>query len=245
MLMILQANGPGNNNGLDQNPPAPTGGGFARSVVELYNNTNATINFDLTPHFLHIHNSTEWTSVIKLTGSVSARSSFLVVDNTDENTSTSDVNTYNTNPTPRAILPVADQYAPFVLVNNVVIVALMRTGDDLGNRVNPFNNPTFADYYVDLLGEGSQNIRSGDPHIYETAAEGGNGQSRPQGPRRESLTDTYSNKVDFSQVDFPGHVGSRGMADTELYKFWPRDSTMGPWDPITGLPAMHPQITVP
>jgi hypothetical protein len=222
MLMILQANTYGNDNG--------GGGGFARSIVELYNNTGDEIDFDTDDYFLHIRNSTSWITVIKLEGKVPAKSSFLVVDNTETASN-------NTNATPRANLPTADQYAPFVFANNAVIVALMRTGEDLGSA-NPFTNPDFEADYVDMLGSGSSNSQN----IFETSNAD---QSRPQSPRRTSLTDTDNNGTDFEQIDFRGTGAGNGMLDSELYKYWPRNSTMGTWNPITGTPQIDPAVATP
>ena len=225
-LMILQANTYGNNNGMDQTPPSPTGGGFARSLVELYNNTGTAIDLNAGNYYLHIGTAGAWTNAIKLTGSVPAHSSFLIVDNTDPGVAGT-----NMNATPRAILPEADQSENFVINNKDFKVAVLKNQSTLSVD-NPFGNPGLTSDYVDMLGVGTANG-------YEGAAAKA---SRPQGPRRVSLVDTNSNISDFQQADFRGRTasGKQGIADAELYKFWPRNSSSGVWDPISGMPVINP-----
>jgi hypothetical protein len=227
-LMILQANRFGNDNGLDQDPPAPTGGGFPKSLVELYNNTDEDIDLVDGNYYLHIgNNSTEnngWTYVIQLTGIIPAKSSFLIVSN----------NADEVNDTPRALLPTADQEADFRFTNGQLKVAVLKNQSALLTVNNPFTEESLESDYVDMLGAGG----SGVTGFENTRAS----ISAPQGPRRTSLTDSNNNGADFAQVDFRGNIGNRGMPDGELYKFWPRNSDEA-WDPITGLPAIHPKIT--
>ena len=218
MLMILQANTYGNDNG--------GGGGFARSMVELYNNTNEAIDLTAGNYYLHIGDA-EWTDVIKLEGIVPAKASFLIVDNTPTAAD-------NTNSTPRAILPTADQEAPFVLGNTTFKIALMRNQPQTLSVANPFSDTDLQADYIDMLGAGN-NTTTG----FETARAG---QSRPQAPRRTLLADTDNNSADFTQVDYRGTNVGNGMQDSELYKFWPRNSTMGAWNPITGLPQADPAV---
>ena len=208
-LLILQANTHGNDNG--------GAGGFATSLVELFNNTDTIIDLDAGNYFLHIGNSTQWTNVIQLQGVIPAQSSFLIVSDNPQNF------------TPRAELPEPDQVAEFTLVNNGFKVAVLREISLLGVN-NPFADTSLVLYYVDMLGvEGSSGFEG-------QAAQ----QSRPQGPRRTSLLDTDNNRADFSQADFRGELlGNSRTPDTLLYRIWPRNSS-APWDPITGLPAIHP-----
>ena len=208
MLMILQANTYGNDNG-----GGPSG--FLKSLVELYNNTNAAIDFDTDDYYLHIGNAADWTHQIKLTGSVPARCSFLITAANDAQTLT----------TGRAVLPAEDQEADFVLGNSGFKIALMKNRATL-SVANPFGNAGLSADYVDVLGVAGTNG-------YETAAAA---QSRPQVPRRTSLTDTDDNSADFAQADY--RYGR--LADDQLYKFWPRNSAAGAWDPISGDPAVHP-----
>jgi len=208
-LLILQANTHGNDNG--------GAGGFATSLVELFNNTNTTIDLDAGNYFLHIGNATQWTNAIQLRGVIPAQSSFLIVSDNPQNT------------TPRAVLPEPDQMATFSLVNSGFRVAVLREISSLDVN-NPFTDASLAPYYVDMLGvEGSS--------AFETQAAQ---QSRPQGPRRTSLVDTDNNHADFSQADFRGELlGNNRTPDNRLYRIWPRNSSE-PWNPITGLPAIHP-----
>jgi hypothetical protein len=202
-LMILQANTYGNDNG--------GGGGFPSSLVELYNNTDAAIN--LTNYYLHIGSAAAWTHVIALTGSIPAKSSFLVVSTSDHSTSGQ-----------RDLLPAADQGADFAIANTNFKIALMRNQSSILSVDNPFGEQSLTNDYVDMLGTGTANG-------YETATASA---SRPQGPRRTSLTDTDNNRNDFTQIDYRGTSAGNGMADSELYKYWPRNAAGGAWNPITG-----------
>jgi len=208
-LLILQANTHGNDNG--------GAGGFAASLVELFNNTGAAIDLDAGNYFLHIGNATQWTNAIRLRGVIPAQSSFLIVSENPQN------------PTPRAVLPTPDQMAEFTLVNDGFKVAVLREIASLSVN-NPFMDASLAPYYVDMLGV------SGSSGFETQAAQ----QSRPQGPRRTSLLDTDNNYADFSQADFRGELlGNNRIPDNQLYRIWPRNSST-PWNPITGLPAIHP-----
>ena len=223
-LMILQANTFGNNNNLDgAKPPAsPTGGGFPVSLVELYNNTNETIDLDSDNYYLYIGDASSWTYKIKLEGLIPVHCSFLIVTN----------NTSEINQTPRAILPQADQTADFRISNNNFKVALMKNRATL-SAANPFTDTSLKADYVDMLGVGTTNG-------YETAAAS---TSRPQGPRRTSLVDTDNNAADFAQADYRGYNGvSTGMPDNELYKYWPRNAAAGAWNPITGDQPINPAL---
>jgi len=231
-LMILQANTYGNNNGMSNG--SPTGGGFARSIVELYNNSDIPINLGTDNYYLHIGNNTEWTNVIKLTGTIPAYSSYLIVDNTEPATTG---NTGNSNITPRATLPTADQSAAFVLVNNSFRIVLMKNQNALLSVANPSVETSLFSNYIDMLGAGSDNTAGFEA---DKAA-----QSRPQGPRRKSLDDTNNNFDDFKQTDLRGRTGSNGVDNDQLFKIWPRNSTAGAWNPITGLPEVHPTIPSP
>jgi hypothetical protein len=205
-LMILQANTYGNDNG--------GGGGFGKSLVELYNNTNTAVNFNNDVYYLYIGNATDWTHTIKLEGIVPARSSFLIVTN----------NAGEVNATPRAALPAADQEADFAIINNDFKIALLKNQSTL-SVANPFTEESLSDDYVDMLGVG-------DTNGFETQAAQ---QSRPQCPRRITLIDTDDNRADFARADYRGILtGNNGMPDEELLKYWPRNSAAGAWDPITG-----------
>ena len=211
-LMILQANTFGNNNG--------GAAGFARSLVELYNNTDAAINLTSGNYYLHVGNATAWTDVIKLEGTIPAKSSFLIVDNTMPAVTGS---SGNFNATPTAPLPAADIDAPFVLSNSGFKIALMRNQSAVLSVDNPFTETSLSANYVDMLG-----VISGT-NGFETAVAQ---QSRPQCPRRVSLADTDNNSKDFAQVDYR----NSNVPASELYKYWPRNSSNGQWNPITGEP---------
>ena len=229
-LMILQANIRGNNNGL---PNSPTGGGFARSLVELYNNTNNGI--DLSDYSLHVGQVDNWAVRIPLSGTIPAQCSFLIVSNAAESS-------YSVNATPRASLPVADIEADFIIglnaagtnVGNNWKIALMVNQSAILNVANPFTEVSLAANYVDMLGIGDNTITG-----FEGSRASG---SAPQGPRRKNLSDTDNNANDFGQVDYRGRTGSNGVDDDQLYKIWPRNSAAGAWNPVTGLPAVHPTV---
>jgi hypothetical protein len=195
--------------------------GFKYSLVELYNNTNDAITLTGN-YYLHIGNATAWTYQIPLTGTVPSKCSFLIV-------STSDVNSNN----PRAALPTEDQSYAFVIINNNFKIALMRNQSAALSVNNPFGDAGLSADYVDMLGCGTTNG-------YETTA--ANAPSRPQGRRRTSLTDTDVNKDDFGNVDYRVYSGSNGMPDSDLYKYWPRNTAAGAWNPITGLPKIDPVV---
>jgi hypothetical protein len=214
-LMILQANTYGNTNG---GFPA----GLPKSLVELYNNTDAAINLNAGNYYLHIGNATAWTHQIKLTGTIPAQCSYLVVT----------TNAGEVNATPPAILPAADQEADFVIVNNSFKIALLKNQSALSVN-NPFTDAGLSADYVDMLGVGSN---SSGINGFETAAFAN--QSRPRVPRRISLTDTDNNSIDFSDVDYRGG----NIKTDDLYKYWPRNTAAGEWNPITGMPQVDPAI---
>jgi len=215
-LMILQANTFGNaNNSTD-------GSGFPRSLVELYNNTNVTIDLTADNYYLHIGNATNWTYAIKLTGSIPAKCSFLIVDNTiPEVTGGSG----NMNATPRAPLPVADQSYNFIISNDGFKIALLRNQAALSVD-NPFTEAGLSSDYIDMLGVGTaaQNTNG-----YETARFANQG--RPQVPRRINLDDTDNNSEDFKSVDYRN---TNPISNEALLKVWPRNSAAGKWNPMTG-----------
>ena len=201
-LMILQANTYGNDTG-----------GFDKSLVELYNNTDAAIDLTAGNYYLHIGNATAWTFQIKLTGTILSKHSFLIVTN-----NSSDFNG-NARAAHLPAFPSADQEANFKIINSDFKVAVLKNQATLSVN-NPFVDPGLADDYVDMLGVGAANG-------YETIPAS---TSRPQPPRRTSLVDTDNNKTDFAQWD----SRSTGVSATELLIRWPKNSAYGPWNPITG-----------
>jgi len=232
-LMILQANIRGNDNGLDQTIPSPTGGGFARSIVELYNNTDDDI--DLSNYSLHIGKVDDWITRVPLSGTIGAKCSFLIVSNSADSA-------YSLNATPRALLPAADLEADFIIglndagtnVGNNWKIALMVNQPAILAVANPFTDSSLTANYVDMLGVGNNTITG-----FEGSRASG---SAPQPPRRKTLVDEDNNGTDFDQTDLRGRTGNRGIDDDQLYKIWPRNSDSGEWDPITGLPEVHPTI---
>jgi len=214
-LMILQANTYGNTNG---GFPA----GLPRSLVELYNNTDVAINLNTGNYYLHIGTATAWTYQIKLTGTIPAKCSYLIVT----------TNAGEVNATPPARLPTADQEADFVIGNNGFKIALLKNQSTLSVN-NPFTEANLSADYVDMLGVGSN---SSGINGFETTAFAN--QSRPRVPRRISLTDTDNNSIDFSDIDYRGG----NIPTIDLYKYWPRNASSGAWNPITGLPQIAPTV---
>ena len=226
-IIILQANRSGNNNG--------GGGGFPNSLVELFNLTNAPITLTGN-YFLHIGAgtgnaatpATTWNYVIPLSGTIPAGSSFLVVSSTD---------TYHLF---RADLPAANQTAEFNFhTANHWTVALMTRSESFTG--NPFTDEALWPYYVDMLGAGN-NAFSETASASTSQPQG----SRRGGPNRTGLVDTNNNSANFGQIDFRGQwTGTNGMPNANLYRFWPRNSIAGAWNPITGYPEVHPTVRHP
>ncbi|MDR2580477.1 MAG: CotH kinase family protein [Fibromonadaceae bacterium] len=215
-LMILQANTHGNNNN------EATGSGFPRSAVELFNNSEQTIDLGAQGYYLHIGRTSRWFYSIKLEGKIPAKSSFLIAGNI-------------MNATPRAALPAADIYYDFEIPNDSFTIALMRTPTLAPlSEGNIWNADELPDFYGDMLG-------IGNTAGFETAVAAN--QSRPRIPRRSSLIDTDNNSADFTDIDTRSGVlqETRQRPSNEvLYRFWPRNSGMGAWDPMSGYPRFDP-----
>ena len=227
-LLIFQANRAGNDSG--------GASGFPKALVELYNNTSGTIDLTTGNYYLFIGSATAWTYTIKLEGNIPAKSSFLIVSLSDFNTAG---NYPDLTPVGRAILPTPDMIADFNFpTTNNWKVALMKNLSTLTVN-NPFTETSLAQNYIDMLGAGNTGNGFETARCYPV--------TQPQGPRRNSLTDTDHNNNDFSQVDYRGRwpSGGNGMPNEDLYKFWPRNSTSGPWNPISGFPAIHPTVRNP
>jgi len=223
-LMILQANTFGNNNG-----------GYESSMVELYNNTNASIDLNAGNYYLHIGEGSStttnngWTYVIELTGTIPPHCSYLI-----RTSNTSDM--FNT----PYLLPTADQIGvdpatDFRIINDNFKVAVIQNQSSFLTVDNPFTGDGGQPIagYVDMLGVGNA-----------TGFEGRAGAtSKPQPPRRTSLVDYNDNIDDFAQFD----SRSSGVPANQLYKYWPRNISGGAWDPITGnaLPANTTPVAGP
>ena len=208
-LMILQANTYGNNNN----------GGFSKSLVELYNNSDNEV--DLDGYYLHIGNNNSWTYQISLAGQkIPAKKSFLIVSDSEDVANTS------------ADLPTEDLSADFVIINDTFKIALMRNNRSTLSVDNPFGDESLAADYVDMLGVGN------GTNGYEGAV--ATGQSRPRPVRRSSLLDSDNNADDFVALDYRPNQANR-ITTPDFYKYWPRNAQMDEWDPITGLPEVQPQ----
>ncbi|MCL2410748.1 MAG: InlB B-repeat-containing protein [Treponema sp.] len=219
-ILILQANTFGNTN-------HNSGSGLHKSAVELFNNNDFPVDLTGGNFFLHIGTATAWTYSIKLEGIIPANSSFLVVSNDPGEVN---AGTY-------ALFPTPDQEYNFTIANEDFKVAVLRNMPTL-SVLNPFTvyGPyTDGGNYIDMLGIGS------------AAAEGtsfpSGDRSRPRVPRRNSLTDTDNNAADFTDVDYRN--ANWANVTSVLYRYWPRNSAMGAWNPMTGLPRMDPVLRIP
>ncbi|MCL2762160.1 MAG: CotH kinase family protein [Treponema sp.] len=192
---------------------AATDGAITRSFVELYNNTNNPINLDT--YSLQYANTvgTNW-SVINLTGTIPAKSSYLVRGPLGTITADS-----------RLYIETADQTInDFTLSNRNFKVALMANQKQL-TVTNPFDMPGgTAEGYVDLLG--ARNAGSDDIDAYETAL--AQIISKQAAARRSSLTDTDNNSADFIRIDYR----ASGTTNAEVTQFRPRTSANGAWFPF-------------
>jgi hypothetical protein len=218
-LFILQANSQGNANGL--------AAGFPLTVIELYNNSDTPINLAHYTLFAGVNNNSAlnngWTvsvefNSVEFNTIIPAKSSYLIVGG-------------GINGTPRAALLKPDFEASTISLNAAPIsgvfkLALMRGRAPL-TEADPRDH---EDRYIDMLVVGNA------AGITNGVAE----RSTPQGPRRTSLVERKYEQVDYRGQLAPATLATIGMPDNELYKFWPRNSAAGPWDPISGSPAIHP-----
>jgi hypothetical protein len=203
---------------------ASTDGAISHSFVELYNNTAAPIN--LSTYSLQYANGTKvetgatedeaWEK-IDLSGAVQPYHSFLILGNK------------GTGAEPRLLIE--DAYGningDFALSNRAVRIALM-SNRNLLNVQNPFDTNgtgTKAAGYVDMVG--AVNDQTDQILGYEFAPAR---LSKQQAPRRQFLSDTDNNSVDFTPVDYR----STGISDAELPRVRPKNHAYGAWDPVTG-----------
>ena len=214
-ILILQANIAGNNNN------SALGSGLHKSAVELYNKSNHDIDLTAGNYYLYIGTATAWTYTIKLEGLIPAGCSFLVA---------SAMGGDELNATPPALFPVPDQEADFAISNGHFKIAVIKNQAAL-SAANPFAESSLWADYVDMFGVG--NAAAEDTPFPSSD------QSKPRVPRRTSLTDTNNNSADFKDVDYRSSA-SPVMTFGELYKYWPRNAELGPWDPMTGLPKIDP-----
>ncbi|MDR0303373.1 MAG: CotH kinase family protein [Chitinispirillales bacterium] len=201
-LLILQAG-------------AATDGAISNSFVEIYNNTDQKVS--LTGKYsLQYANATGtgW-NVIKLTGTIPAKSSFLIRGKTGTPTGS------------RTIVDYDQDVADFTLGNKNFKVVLMGNQNKL-TVANPFDmDEQIAMDYVDMLGAvdtaGADNI---DGYENELVV----GMTKNFAVRRVSLTDSDNNKNDFETVDYrPANTN-----DDNYAKYKPKSRCYGAWDPVSG-----------
>ncbi|MDR1868533.1 MAG: hypothetical protein LBQ82_00955 [Treponema sp.] len=224
-LMILQVFGMHANN-----DSAPT-----HSFIELYNNTNETIN--LSAYSVHWANGNSsnanaptekdvWHK-INLTGSISAKNSYLilgpqVVDATTIADSTANGKLNLTTTT-------ADvTSATFLMSNRSYKVALMSNQTDLA-VANPWGNAACIDLVSAINTSGTDSVTAAKGAADLTAvnaSSGGNKTiSKQKSFRRVSLTVSDNTLADFSSVQYSS------VSDDDIAKFRPRSTSAGVWTP--------------
>jgi hypothetical protein len=209
---------------------AATDGNISHSFVELYNNTNDSI--DLGSYSLQYAAGTkvasgetedgDWVK-IDLTGkTIQAGHSFLVLGKKGTMTGPA--------------LSITDNYGDindgdFELSNRAVKVALM-SNQTLLTVQNPFDTDgsgTKAAGYVDMIGVINDNTDQIFGYEGTTAPDGtGLRITKQVGVRRSSLSDTDDNSADFAGFTY----SSASAADIEIKR--PKNHAYGAWNPITG-----------
>ncbi|UKS26050.1 choice-of-anchor I family protein [Paenibacillus sp. HWE-109] len=175
---------------------------------------------------------------LDLTGTIKARSSFLVLGQATGSAAPKFnlTNTY-------------DQMWSGRFINNKGLkVALLsnQTKLDMSNK-NPFANDPKPAGYVDMLGTGSNdgdntNVLT-DIDGYEVDYPKGDteGTSKQKGVRRKTLNDTDNNKLDFAQFDITG----TGTTDQDRAAKGPKYGAYGPWGELgfstISLPVAYEQ----
>jgi len=216
-LLILQAYGSSN-----------TAAGASHSFVEIYNNSDETINLDGIRLFFAsgvrgtgVTQDENWRS-IGLNGTIAPKTSFLILGLRESDgarlqipNNSGDINNNDLR-----------------LSNRSFKVALIRSGNQNYqlNVQNPFTMDgagTTAQGYIDMLGAANDRTGSNPDNIfgYETTPARN---SASEAPRRRTLVDTDNNAYDFESIRYA--VG--GISDVELEFFRPKNRAYGAWNPI-------------
>ena len=224
-LLILQAYG-----------SSSDAAGVSHSFVELYNNTDASINLiGITLFFADgtsVSNNalpntntedSKW-KAIPLSGTLPAKTSFLILGDRQ-------------NATGR--LQIQDNYGDindenFTLSNRAFKVALIRNKNADLTVQNPFDMDgadAKADGYIDMIGAANAYSADGSARDrifgFETAPARN---SASEAVRRKSSLDTNVNNVDFESTRY----AAGGVSDGELEIFRPKNRVFGSWNPFTG-----------
>ncbi|QAY65876.1 choice-of-anchor I family protein [Paenibacillus protaetiae] len=204
------------------------GGGLKRAddtyatngFIELYNPTDEDVDLNgwsiqyADPGSDYKTGATGSWSMLKLTGVIKAKSSYLVV----------------AHPTGAAaptldLMGRGDQQWDQYINNKGLKVVLMSNQTPLDNSLkNPFAAEPKPAGYVDMLGTGSNDPGS-KIDGYETASPSGSaeGTSKKKAVRRTSFQDTDNNKQDFEQIDY------EKPAPDKLATYEPHDGEDGVW----------------
>ncbi len=170
-----------------------------RSYIELYNNSNVVV--DLTGYSIQYMSYEEATwSIIELSGSIPAYSSYLIVGSTS-----CEQGVYGT---------INDEEADFAtefhLSNDGFAVCLLSNTTLLSEQTNPFDDD--LDSYIDMVGS--------NVSYYE-----GNAAEKPSKQKtviRSSFDDTNNNANDFITISFKDIVDAWNT-------YAPKSTSNGPW----------------
>ncbi|AEF82239.1 lamin tail domain-containing protein [Leadbettera azotonutricia] len=200
-IVILQAYGSG----------GKIDAAVSHSFVELYNTTDSAIN--LSGYTLQYSSKgTSW-DVLPLTGSIPARTSFLILGKQSNNTG---------EVLPRVVLAdddfdTADQAWDIDLSNDAFKICLVH-GTNPITTVNPYVAVIAG--YVDMLGAGTADGFEAAPAA---------GISKQKTARRKTLTDTNNNAADFEIIEYRAQGG---LSAEELLFYQPKNRFYGSWTPV-------------
>ncbi|WP_139787233.1 choice-of-anchor I family protein [Cohnella massiliensis] len=195
---------------------------FSNGFIELYNPTDDDV--DLNGWTLHYADPTmasgTWIK-LDLTGTIGARSSYLVVDGQSDDSFVSDIRGKGDK-----------TWSDAFFYNKGMKVVLMSGGaSSLDGVVNPFADK--PEGYVDMIGTaGNDNGLTIDGYETDYPTGKAEGTSKKKSVRRESFADTDNNKADFEQI------GYEEEGDATFAENRPRSGADGAWGaeaPALGL----------